>query len=289
MARIAERQRGLIGRTQLIEAGITPDAIRHRLATGRLHTLYRGIYVVGRPRLEPLAAATAAVMHLGGRGVLSHRTAAMLWGILDTPELPVEITVVDSDLRPRPGLTVRRSRTLSEADIRRCQGLPVTSPARTLIDLAGILDLHELEAVYAMAIRRRLVTRAEVAAAIRRAPRGRGAANLRALVEQGARPVLTRSHYERKVLDLIRRAELPAPQVNATIDGMEVDFLWPEQKLVVEFDGFAYHSDRSSFEQDRLRDQRLAAAGYRVLRITARQVDNRPEALIARLAIAAAR
>jgi very-short-patch-repair endonuclease len=128
--------------------------------------------------------------------------------------------------------------------------------------------------------------RAELTAAMERAPLARGVATLRRLVEHGAAPTLTRSAYERKLLGLIKRAELPSPLVNAKVAGHEVDFLWPEHKLIVEFDGFAYHSDRKAFEQDRLRDQRLVAAGFRVIRITANQLDRTPEAVIVRIAIA---
>ncbi len=119
-------------------------------------------------------------------------------------------------------------------------------------------------------------------------PRAKGRGQLQSLLERGDAPTLTRSKYERKLLRLIRAAELPRPQVNASVEGMEVDFFWPAQRLVAEFDGFAYHSDRQAFEHDRLRDQRLIAAGNRVMRITARQLDNAIEALIARLAVAIA-
>jgi hypothetical protein len=136
VARIAEAQRGLIHRRQLIEAGISPDGIRHRLRIGYLHKLYPAVYVVGRPRLEPLAAATAAVMHADGSGVLSHRTFGTIWGLVDAPEVPVELTFVGRGVRPRRGLIVHRVHALSQADVCLYCGLPGTSPARTLVDLA---------------------------------------------------------------------------------------------------------------------------------------------------------
>ncbi len=298
IARIAELQRGLVHREQLLAAGITGGGIKHRLSTGRLHSIYRDVYLVGRPRLEPLAAATAAVTHLRGHAVLSHRTAAQLWGLVDGDERPVTVTTKRGiDFRSRRGLVVHRSRSLSQADVRLRDRLPVTSPSRTLLDLAGVLDLHELEAAYAIAQRAGLATAKEVAAAIECAPRSKGVAKLRALLRadanassQGARkPRLTRSGYERKLLELLEEACLPRPLANAKVDGMEVDLLWPEQKLIVEFDGFAYHSDRDAFERDRLRDQRLTAAGYRVIRVTARQLDNSPLAVISSIAMALAR
>lgn len=288
IARLAELQRGLVHRSQLISAGITQEAMRHRLATGRLHRLYPRVYIVGRPRLEPLAAATAAAMHFEGHALLSGRSAGCLCELSEGPELPVEVTVVGIDARSRPNLEVHRTGTLSQADVRLWKGLPVTSPARTLLDLAGVLDLAELEAAYAMALRRKLVTPDEISAAIERAPGRKGVATLRALLEQGTEPTLTRSRYERKLRALIRAAELPQPLSNAKVEGHEVDFVWPRQKLVVEFDGFSIHGHREAFEVDRRRDQRLVAAGYRVLRITARQIDFTPHAVIARLAAAIA-
>jgi len=288
IARLAELQRGVVHRTQLIAAGITQEAIRHRLHTRRLHRLYPAVYIVGRPRLEPLAASTAAVMHFEGHALLSGRSSGWLWEMSEGPELPVEVTVVRIDARSRPNLKVHRARTLSQADVRLWKGLPVTSPARTLVDLAGILDLAELEAAYAMALRRKLVTPDEISAAIARAPGRKGTATLKALVDGGAQPTLTRSRYERKLRALIRAADLPQPRMNTKVEGHEVDFFWPKHRLVAEFDGFGIHGHRSSFETDRLRDQRLVAAGYRVLRITARQLDFTPYAVIARLAAAIA-
>ncbi len=287
-ARIAELQRGIIHRRQLLEAGVTAARIRHRLATGRLHRLYPCVYVAGRPRLEPLAAATAAVMHFEGHALLSGRSAGCLWEQIEGPELPVEVTVVGVDARSRQNLVVHRVRTLSQADVRLWKGLPVTSPARTLLDLAGILDMSELEAAYAMALRRKFVTLDEISDAIARAPGRKGVAMLKALVDDGAQPTLTRSRYERKLRALIRAADLPQPLVNTKVEGHEVDFFWPKHRLVVEFDGFGTHGHRTSFETDRLRDQRLIAAGHRVLRITARQIDFTPYAVIARLAAAIA-
>ena len=184
-----------------------------------------------------------------------------------------------------PNLTVYR-RSISLEDVRVREGLPVTSPARTIVDLAGTLDLDELEAAYALALRRRLTTPQEIAEAMARAPHSKGVASIRELTAQRGRFTLTRSKYERKLIQLLGRADLPVPRVNAKAEGHEVDLLWPEHRLIVEFDGFAYHSDRQSFEQDRLRDQRLIAAGYRVIRITARQLDHTPEAVVARIAAA---
>jgi very-short-patch-repair endonuclease len=211
-----------------------------------------------------------------------------MWSLFDGPDSPVELLAVGTGIRSRPGLTLRRTRLLSQADVRLHRGLPVTSPARTLIDLASILDMAELEAAYAMALRRKFVTLDEISEAIGHAPGRKGVATLKALVDGGADPTLTRSLYERKLRAMIRDADLPRPLVNTEVEGHEVDFFWPKHRLVAEFDGFGTHGHRSSFETDRLRDQWLVAAGHRVLRITARQIDFTPYAVIARLASAIA-
>ncbi len=289
VARIAELQRGIIARAQLLAAGISAAGIKHRLQGRRLHVVHPGVYVVGRPRLEPLAGCTAAVIHLRGQGVLSHVSAARIWQLTEAPELPVEVITRATGAKTRPGIVVHRSRTLGEIDIQRCDRLPVTSPARTLVDLASTLDPDELEAAYAIACRRGLVDRSQVVSAIARASLSRGVATLRALLDRDGSPMLSRSGYEHKLIALLRRAELPAPEVNASVLGMEVDLLWREQQLVVEFDGFGFHASRAAFERDRLRDQRLVAAGFRVIRITARQLDQHPEAVLARIAAALAR
>jgi very-short-patch-repair endonuclease len=228
-------------------------------------------------------------MHLDGHGVVSELSSGSLWELTEAPELPVVMTVVGIDARSRPNLTVHRVNSLSPADVRLCKGLPVTSPARTLLDLAGVLTIDELESALAIARRRKLATDQEIREAMARAPHAKGVASLRALLTETGQPRLTRSKYERKLLKLITAAQLPTPLTNTKVEGgLEVDFFWPDQRLVVEFDSAAFHLDRKAFETDRLRDQRLTAAGYRVIRITARQLDTTPEALLARIAQALA-
>ena len=215
-----------------------------------------------------------------------------MWGLIDTDPAEIALTVVGRGARASAGLSVHRVTTMSEVDVRLHTGLPVTAPARTLVDLAGVLDEHELEAALALTLRNRLANLQEVAAAMSRIPYAKGTAGLRQMLDDvgtgATEPQLTRSKYERKLLALIGKAALPRPRANQRVNGMEVDLLWPDQRVVVEFDSFAFHSSRRSFERDRLKTQKLTAAGYRVIRITARQLDLRPEATIAMLAAALA-
>ncbi len=197
------------------------------------------------------------------------------------------LTLVDCDARPRRGLELHRATSISRADLRRRHGLPVTSPATVLVELAGAVTDLEVENALAECRLLRLATDAQIRSAIARAPNHRGVGALRELLAGGS-PSLTRSPGERLLLGLIRASGLPAPVANAPLCGYEVDLLWPAQRLVVEFDAWGTHGDRASFERDRLRDQRLTAAGYRVIRITRRQLEREPYAVIARLAAALA-
>jgi very-short-patch-repair endonuclease len=196
----------------------------------------------------------------------------------------VDITVVGRGAHAIPGVRIHRIGQLRRQDVRRRAGLPLTSPGRTLLDLAGQLDSLELEGALATARRLRLVTDNEIAATLASAPASKaGVARLRALLAQkSARD--TRSGYERRLLKLIEWAQLPSPVTNVTVAGHLVDMYWPQQRLVLEFDSWTYHHDRRAFERDRLRDQRITAGGDRVTRVTARQVDETPYATVARLA-----
>jgi very-short-patch-repair endonuclease len=216
-----------------------------------------------------------------------------LWGLIEREEGETEVglTVIGRDRRSRGGMRVYRVASLDPADIRHRHGLPVTSPARTVIDLAATETRLVLENVYAECRRRGLARDREIRAALDRARRRVGTGRVRAMLQATARgesPAVTRSKAERMLLELIRAAELPPPAANASVCGHMVDLHWPEQRVIVEFDGWETHGRRRSFETDRRRDQRLVAAGYRVIRITWRQLVNEPYAVIARLAAALA-
>jgi very-short-patch-repair endonuclease len=182
---------------------------------------------------------------------------------------------------------VHRLAALDRRDIRKLGGIPVTSAARTILDLAAVVSPRDLERALAEAQARRLVRRADLLSLLARRSGRPGAAALRSLIE-GDAPALTRSEAEERFLALIRAAELPAPEVNARVGRYEVDFLWRERALVVEVDGYRFHSSRASFERDRRRDADLTTRGLRVIRITWRRIVREPEALVARVATALA-
>jgi very-short-patch-repair endonuclease len=268
---------------------MTAEGIRWRVRSGRLFPVQRGVYRVG-PVVAPRAREMAAALACGPGAVVSHRSAALLWQI--GPDLgtdgPVHVTLVRVDRGHRPDIRAHRVRHLPPDDVALLEGIPVTTPRRTILDLAGELGSGELERMVAQACLRGTVDPQDLRNLAVHSAGRRGVARLRALLDADGAPALTRSEAERRFLRLVRRARLPAPGTNVTIGEMEVDFAWTNQRLVVEVDGFAFHSSRSRFENDRRRDARLAGRGYRVMRVTWRQIAHEPEALLVHLARALA-
>jgi hypothetical protein len=286
IAALAGRQRGLVTRDQLYELGLTRDAIDNRVKSARLHALHRGVYLVGHAVPVEDARELGAVLACGPGAVVSHRSAAGLWRLLPEPTGDPDVTVPGRDCRRERGIRVHLVAALDRRDVRTVRGIPVTTPARTLLDLAAVVTTRELERAVADAQTRRLVRRSDLLALLARVGSRPGVPALRSLLDSEIAPALPRSEAEERFLALIGRAELPTPEVNVRIGGHEVDFLWRHQGLVVEVDGFRFHSSRAAFERDRLRDAQLGAAGLRVLRVTWRQIVDRPEALVARIATA---
>jgi very-short-patch-repair endonuclease len=223
----------------------------------------------------------AAVLACGEGALLGHHPGAVVLGFRPPPAGPPHV-VVPTDVRSRPGLRVHRVSNLHPADATRVQGIPVTSPARTLLDLAAELPQRETDRATDEARVRHLVTEHSLNKQFSRYPRHPGIAALKRA--QQTDPKLTRSEAERRLLELIRAARLPEPETNIRLHGHEVDFLWRECGLVVEVDGYAFHSGRGSFERDRRRDAQLATAGYTVIRFTWRQITDEPAVVVATLA-----
>lgn len=292
VAQLAGRQGGVISRTQLLDLGVGRGAIEHRLATGSLHRRHRGVYVVGHLAKPPLQEEFAAVLACPTGSVVSHHAAAAQVRFRPAAVPPIDVTVVRGDRRRHPAIRIRPvAEPLDPADVRIRDGLPMTAPARTLLDLATVLTERDLRWALEEARVLRLVSGTELRAVTARYPRHRGTARLRALLGHDERAgLLTRSEAERRLVDLIEAARLPAPVTNTRIAGHEVDALWPTQRLVVEVDGYAFHAGRAAFERDRRRDADLQSAGLRVTRLSWRQITQEPlavAALLARLLAAA--
>jgi hypothetical protein len=267
---LAERQHGVVTRAQLLDLAYTADAIKHRVAKGRLHPVARGVYAVGRPQLTPYGRWMAAVLACGAHAVLSHRTAAALWELLPAPDV-IEVTTTDSGGRRRRGVVIHRRPTLPARDVTTRQGIPVTTPACTLIDVSTRLDRAGLERAINEADKLDLVTPQRLRAALdREAPRA-GVRILRETLDAHTF-TLTDSELERRFLPIARRAGLPCPGTGCWLNGFKVDFYWPELGLVVETDGLRYHRTPAQQAKDRHRDHAHAAAGLTSLRFTHAQV-----------------
>lgn len=289
IAHFAGRQHGVVTRAQLLEGGLTRRKVERRVQGKRLRPLHRGVYLAG-PVAPPRAREMAALLSCGTGAVISHRSAAVLWRLLpDRGERqPVDVTTPGADRGRRAGIRGHRSSVLPAEEVTVAQGIGVTAPARTLLDLAsgvsgGDVSQRELEQALARAERQQLVEEEELRSVIVRHPSGRGTLVLRRML-QSIQPALTRSEAEESFLALVRKATLPAPEVNVVVGRHEVDFLWRSRGVAVEVDGFAFHSSRARFEADRRRDAQLAADGIQVIRVTWRQITDEREAMIARLA-----
>ncbi len=231
----------------------------------------------------------AAVLACGERAVASHGTAAALWEIHPEPEGPVDVTIIGGRAR-HAGIRTHRTHRLHPADATVVHGIPLTSVARTLLDIAADLVPRCLAGVLERAQIKRLITKHEIEATLDRSPRRAGSRDLRALIAERR---FTRSEAERMLVKLLRAAKLPRSAFNHVVEGFEVDAVWRVERVVLEFDSYEFHATRAAFERDRRRDAILTRAGYLVLRTTWRELTEEPHALVARiaeaLALAAAR
>jgi very-short-patch-repair endonuclease len=260
------------------------------VAQGLLRREHLGVYSVFSGVVVPLARESAALLACGERAMLSHSSAALVWGLISKPPDPVEITLGSPGIgRRRPGITLHRSGNLLQRDVRTHERLPVTSPARTLLDLAGRLDSRSLErALDEALVVGKLVVRSQIVDVLDRAGGHRGTFLLRSLITR--RPSsITHSAAERSCLELIRKAGLPEPKTQVRIAGYTLDFLWPDHRVVFEIDGYDFHTSRWAFDRDRRKDAALKSAGYDPNRLSRDQVVFEPYLAIAAISSALAR
>jgi very-short-patch-repair endonuclease len=227
----------------------------------------------------------AAMLACGDGAAVSHRSSGVIAdfvGMLSRPRI-VDISIARGWRAPSFGVRVHRVARLAPDEVTVVDGIRVTTPARTLLDLATCLSAGELEQALARAHRRAVVTPEAIDALLPRYARRRGRRLFDRYVAEHSAPAFTRSEAEARFLRLVRRARLPQPAANTRFRGYELDFLWRDERVVVEVDGMAFHGSRGAFEADRLRDGVLAAAGLRVMRITWRQLVAEPEALVVRI------
>lgn len=246
--------------------------------------MHRSIYIVGHLALAPLAKERAALLACGPPAVISHRSAAYLWGLVPEPPSTIDVTLVHRQLRPKRGVTLHVAAKLEARDVRAKSGIPLTSPARTIVDLAAETDDVGLERLIAEARVRRLLRDGELEAAVARAGKRKGVAKLRSLLRTEAGHAMTRSEIERVTRRLLAAAGLTQPKVNQRVAGYEVDFLWPRERVILEVDSLTFHGHARAFERDRRKTMVLEDAGYHVIRVTRRQLIEEPYWVVAHIA-----
>jgi very-short-patch-repair endonuclease len=288
---LAGRQHGVVTRVQLLSVGLSPSAIRHRVDRGRLHRVWPDTYAVGRPQLTQLGEWMAAALTCGPEAFLSHQTAAQLWRLryqaghshrLHRDWAPtIHVSVPTRVFRHRGGIRLHR-RLVSGAEITRRDGIPVTTPTRTLIDLAVLLNPEALEAAVNEADKLGLVDTERLRQVIEDRSGVDGIPSLRAVLDRRTFR-LTDSELERRFLRLVHRAGLSLPRTRQRVNGFRVDFHWPELGLIVETDGLRYHRTPTQQSRDRIRDQAHTAAGFIALRFTHAQVAFEAEHVVSTL------
>jgi very-short-patch-repair endonuclease len=278
LAALAGRQYGVVARDQLRALGLGETGIAERLRTARLLRLHRGVYAVGHLELRRQGHWLAAVLACGEGAVLSHASAAALWNIRGSAATVVDVTVPTRAGRGRrTGMRVHRTARLTGDEVTVHEGIPVTSVARTLLDLADVLPESALKRAIDETEFLRLFDLTALTTVVHSNPGRRGTRLLRA---SSRPPELTRSQLEERFLGALDRHGLPRPEVNVRVGGFGVDFLWRAAGLIVETDGWQAHGTRAAFERDRLRDRRLARAGFATLRVTRRAVRYDEEAIV---------
>jgi very-short-patch-repair endonuclease len=272
---------------QLLAVGLRAGAIKRRVAAGRLVRRYRGVYAVGHVPDTPEARWIAAVM-AGGRGaVLSHLDAAVLWKIYETNGRIIHLTSTTRSPRTLPGIKVHRARQLAPADVTTKDAIPVTTVARTLVDLTDLLPSDRILRAMREAEYLRLLDPDTLIAAVQRANGRKRLTELKKALERHRPGQTVRGELEHRFLELVHEAGLPGPETNVKVETRrrpyEVDCLWRVEGVAVELDGRAAHERAEAFEEDRARDAALTATGLRPLRFTWHRVKDEPEHLLAEL------
>lgn len=284
IARLATEQHGVVALWQLIELGLDQSFVEWRVDIGRMHRVHQGVYAVGHPLLTPHGHRMAAVLACGSEAVLSHQSAAALWGLRESSRSRIDVTAPGRRGRIPEGIDAHRHGFLTPADRTSVDGIPCTSVSRTLLDLAAVVSYRELRYAVKQAEVEGLFDLTEMNELLGRSRGRRGVARLRlAIALHDPREQLTRRELEERFFDLCRGSEMLLPEVNGplVVNGISMmpDFLWRDARLIVEADSRRVHGTATAFEEDRRRDQLLTAGGWTVIRCTWRQVLNEPERL----------
>jgi hypothetical protein len=281
LAAAARVQHGVVSLGQLRRLGYAEGTIKEMMKTGRLHPISRGVYGVGHEVIQRHGQCLSAVISCEEGALLSHRSAAWLWGLTKRFAVPIEVTAT-SPRRNRDEIRVHSAEVLIDSDHASFEGIPVTAVPRTLLDFASVdpffLD-HALERAYRLG----LLDLIAIDTLISRSRGFRGVARLRTALEAYRAPAFLRSRLERRFLQLVDDHDLPRPSMNFFIEGCELDAYWPAERFAVELDTYDYHGSPKSFEEDRIRQENLKLAGIELTRITGTRLDREPGKVMQRL------
>jgi len=282
LAALAHRQHGVVSIRQLQRLGYSHKSVRQAAAAGRLHRLNHGVYAVGHTNLSLQGRCLAGVLASGPRALLSHFSAGWLLGLIATRPIPVHVTTPIPRKR-RASVRIHRSETLIDADRTLEQGIPVTSVARTALDLAAAVRFGTLRRLIRRSEELEAFDLADFRSVLARNRGHRGALPLERALDIYEPLRLTRSELEREFLRLIERVGLPRPSTAFNVAGYELDVYWPDLRFAVEIDVYATHGGHESFEQDRRRGEDLKLAGVELTRVTGRRLEREPQQVVDRL------
>jgi very-short-patch-repair endonuclease len=287
LARIAARQHGRVTLRQLEAIGIRGTSVKRRVASGRLVRVYRGVYAVGHVQRTREGRWISAVMACGPGSFLSHLDAAALWGIYKSSATTIHVTTTARSARRVPGIRLHRARHLDPADVTLKDAIPVTTVARTLVDLTDLLPSDRILRAMREPEYLKLLETDSLIAAVQRATGRKKLTELNKAIERHTPGQIVREELEHRFLELIHAAGLPDPRTNVKVKTRrrtyEVDCLWRDEGVAVELDGRAAHARAAAFEEDRARDAALTATGLRPLRFTWRRMTEEPEDVLAEL------
>ena len=285
VGRLAVAQNGVVTREQLEELGLNDQAIAKRVERGRLHRIHQRVYSLTPRMMTERGRFMAAVLACGSRAVISHRSAAYLWGLVDCWDEPIDVTAPNRRGRSPDGVAAHRDGSIQPIDSTRVHGIPCTSVARTVLDFAAVAPEWEVRKAVAQAEVLRILDKPKLRALLKRSRRRRGVARLRLILEtMHPQTERTRSELERLFLGMCANHAVPEPEVNVWLSApngkrYQADFLWRENKRIVEADSRRYHDTNSAFVSDRKRQQQLELAGWRVSRCTWEEVEHEPRRL----------
>ena len=283
VSQIATNQGGPISRDQLKELGFGRGSIDYWVACGRLHRRFRGVYLLGHEAITPKGVMMAAVLACGVQAVLSHRAASDWRGFYRSARAVVDVTVPGRSKAGQRGIDLHLVRTLDPRDVTEHEGVPITTVPRTLLDLAEVLKPRQLKRAVEEADRLELLDFKAMDELLGRSPGRHGLKPLRYLLADFEYDPLSRSEFEAAFFDFCIEYDLPQPTMNVPILGWVADAHWPGTNLVAELDGYGFHRHRAAFEADREKTAALEDAGYRVLRVTYRQLTREPATLARRI------